>query len=804
VQSLRVILIVCFVLAGCAKVPGDVLKVTLLTAEPRIDTCYQVEVSDEAGTPLDSTRFLREEGKTTYLVGVARGSLPATVLVGAKALVGVDCESATRINGVSDQKAVAFDPTGLVEVTLSLTGGDADRDGFVSTEAGGLDCNDADDTVSPASEEQCSGTLDLDCDGMPSCSDADCSGRPCAGVGTKLAFATVPPRVRVGSCSGALDVEVRDAMDRPTSPSTAGPLTLSGPVTFFAGSTCSGAPLTSVSLEARSGLSFLARSPGSITLAASAPALASAATEVEVLPLPPAGLELSEPVRAPVGTCSPQMVVSLIDDGGFRSTPSAPVLISLISDAGAPFSFYADLMCTQAISSLVVFDGGESVFHFQGQRAGAFQVRAENGSLGSAEQAALLEPGPAAAVQLVPPAGGVFTSLTCVGPFGVNAFDAFGNPLVTPQVSADAGVRAETFTSSTCTTPGASNGFGVVFGDEGVFTVTASVGGASTSQNVLVRHAGPPGSTWRWPLTVNTNVRAPQGGYEGYTLLAAFDSRDDVDAGRINTTGSNLRLFFRTDGGWQEVDRLVEGLNTASTRVRFRSQTDLPNSASDGRYSLFAGGFDGGAPLANPNAVYLFFDDFEGGTLSKWNIRSGTQWQVATDQARGTRALKYTSENNATAIIEAQPALVEADVMFEAWWRTSNTGDTDVGQAVRMQPNQVTHYEANLEDNAGWNISRELQGSWAELSPNRSAPAENAWMKIGVSIAGRDMRVWRDDVKITPMSGAYQVPTPALDGGNVGFRKWDLGGNLWLDDVSARRYTEPEPGVVVGAPYLTP
>jgi hypothetical protein len=54
------------------------------------------------------------------------------------------------------------------------------------------------------------------------------------------------------------------------------------------------------------------------------------------------------------------------------------------------------------------------------------------------------------------------------------------------------------------------------------------------------------------------------------------------------------------------------------------------------------------------------------------------------------------------------------------------------------------------------------------------------------------------------MSGAYQVPTPALDGGNVGFRKWDLGGNLWLDDVSARRYTEPEPGVVVGAPYLTP
>jgi len=168
VKSLWFTVVVWLVLAGCTKVRGDVLKVTLLTTEPRVDTCYQVEVSDEAGTVLDSTRFLREEGKTTYLVGVARGSLPPTVLVGAKALVGVDCESATRINGVSDQATVTFDPKGLVEVTLSLTGGDADRDGFVATSSGGLDCDDADDTVSPASEEQCSGTIDRDCDGKPS------------------------------------------------------------------------------------------------------------------------------------------------------------------------------------------------------------------------------------------------------------------------------------------------------------------------------------------------------------------------------------------------------------------------------------------------------------------------------------------------------------------------------------------------------------------------------------------------------------------------------------------------------------
>ncbi|MCC6336204.1 MAG: hypothetical protein IT380_19730 [Myxococcales bacterium] len=803
-RPLRLFWLLVFAVTGCAKVAGDALKVTLRTAEAHADTCFEVEVRDEQAS-LASTRFPREQGRTSYVVAVARDFLPRTVRVSARALAGADCASATLVNGVAESVSATFDPQALVEVPLSLEGGDGDGDGFVSIASGGLDCDDGDERVFPAAEEQCSGLADRDCDGRPSCSDESCAGRPCAGVGAKLAFVTVPASVRPGACSGALDVEVRDAMDVPTSPSDDGPLTVSGPVTFFAGGACAGAPLTGAALEARAVFSFIATAPGPVTLTASAPGLSPATATVEALSGPPSGLALGAQVRATVGACSPQLVVGLVDDGGFRSVPAAPVVVSLSSDAGAPFGFYADLLCTQAISSLVVFDGGEATFHFQGQRAGAFQVRAESPQLGFAEQAALLEAGAAATVQLAPPDGGALPSATCVGPFVVSAVDAFGNPLGAPQVSVDAGAGVDVFTSAACTTPGGSASFGAIFPDEGAYTLTATVGGVSATQTVLVRHPGPQGSAWRWPLAVSTGARAPQGGYDGYTLLAAFDSRADVDAGRIDATGSNLRLFFRADGGWRELDRLVEGLDTASTAVRFRSQTDLPDNTSDGRYSLFAGPFDGGAPAADPSAVYLFFDDFEGGSLGKWTIRSGTLWALATDQAHsGASALRHTAETDAHAVIEAQPALAEADVLFEAWWRTSNTGDTDFSQCVRMQPGELTQYESNVEDTAGWNIARMQQGAWAELSPNRSPPAQGTWMRIGVSIAGRELRVWRAGAQITPASGAFQVPTPALGGGNVGFRKWDLGGSLWLDDVSARRYTEPEPAVVVGAPFLTP
>ena len=67
---------------------------------------------------------------------------------------------------------------------------------------------------------------------------------------------------------------------------------------------------------------------------------------------------------------------------------------------------------------------------------------------------------------------------------------------------------------------------------------------------------------------------------------------------------------------------------------------------------------------------------------------------------------------------------------------------------------------------------------------------------MGVSVSESDVRVWRDGSQIVPTV----LATPVLGSGNVGFRKYDTGGSVWLDDLTVRRYTEPEPIVSVGAP----
>jgi hypothetical protein len=59
-------------------------------------------------------------------------------------------------------------------------------------------------------------------------------------------------------------------------------------------------------------------------------------------------------------------------------------------------------------------------------------------------------------------------------------------------------------------------------------------------------------------------------------------------------------------------------------------------------------------------------------------------------------------------------------------------------------------------------------------------------------------------VQLVHQTGVYALTASALAAGNRGFRKHNLAGSVWLDDVTVRRYTEPEPNVSVGAPFLSP
>lgn len=789
------------VLAACSP-RGDALRVVLETTPGRADTCFVVEVRDGDVVRAEA-RVPRLEDRERYVVAVFREGLPADVTLVARALAGVDCASDTRPNGESAPVSARFDPARVVEVTVSLTGGDADGDGFVSLAGGGQDCDDTTPARSPASQEVCRGGVDFDCDGLSGCLDPGCPADACGDRPFALALISVPTSVELGACSPG-GVELRDQAGRRTRSERPVDVSLGGPFSFFSDASCTDA-VSRVALTEAAAFFFSSSTLGPALLTAQG-GLGLASAPVEVVRAPPAAVRFTGgSVSALAGACSPAVPLGLFDAQGRPTVARTSLTVQLTSTAQGPFSLYDDAACTQAFGGALELaaDAGEGRFFFSGQRAGPFTLGAASSGLMGDALSANLDAGPLATVQL---SGGQSTLLAgaCSAPFVVLAQDAFGNAVPPTQVTVsvpDAG--AERFAGAGCVAAGPGETFSLRIPDEGSFTLIVTADGASTSLPLTVQRAGPPGSAWRWPVQVVAGARAPANGYAGYTLLAAFDARAAIDAGMVEADGRNLRVHAWEDGGWREVDRLVEGLGTATALVRFASPFELNAGVVDTRFSLFAGPFDGGAPQSDAQRVYLFFDDFEGGTLSRWAIRSGA-WARATDRTRsGTGSLKYGTESDAEHVIEASPALAESDVMFEAWWNIDNTGDADVAQTLRLQPGVVKGYETNLENGAGWNLAW-TQPGWAELSANRSAPAADAWTLIGLSMSGAELRVWRDRVQITPASGAYAAAAPLFPAGNIGFRKWDLGGPLWLDDVTVRRFTDPEPVVSVGAPVAVP
>lgn len=780
---------------------GAALAVTVETVSTRPDGCFLLEVQDASGAVLATKRLEKKPGRDAYVVGVLRKELPVTVTLVARALRGADCNDP---NGVSPAVVATFIRNEVVPVTLHLDdpADDADQDGYVSVARGGGDCADGDGTVFPGAAEDCFGEVDHDCNGLASCADPACAGMPCAGVAARLRITSAPLTLRAGECSPAVTVQVQDALGARTAAPAGRTLGLSGaPLVFFSDPACTQA-VTSLPLSTDSRF-HLVTPQGMTTLQVASAGLMGDTQQVVGLPPLPVAVRFANPPRVTTaGLCSQPLELELVDFQGQPIGADAALDLTLTHDADGGFGLYGDATCTQATATLAL-DAGASrgVLYYSGTRAGLVTVWASAPSLDGGLQYETVSPGPVASVSITSPPRSLLTS-ECSPASVVVALDAFGNP-VTPQTwsvtAADAGLSV--FTGAGCTTAGASSTFAVTATEEGSFTLVVTADGITTTQPLTVRRPFPPGTGWRWPLTVTTGSRAPFNGYAGYTLSAGFDSRGDVDAGRLSATGADLRAFFWTGADWREVDRLVANPNAANTTVRFASQTDLPSSAVDRRYSLFSGAFDGGVAMADAGAVYLFAEDFEGATLSRWTIRSGG-WQRATDRPRtGAGSLKLGTETDADRVIEVNPALNEADVMVEAWWNTSNTGDTDFSQVVRLQPAaQLTCYETNLEDNGGWSLARMSAGAWTRLVPTEGTVTNNTWIRVGLSTSGSNARVWRDGVQIVPTGGVPHVLAATVLGpGNIGFRKWDLGGSIWLDDVTVRRYTEPEPVVTVGA-----
>jgi hypothetical protein len=212
-----------------------------------------------------------------------------------------------------------------------------------------------------------------------------------------LVFTTAAQTVTAGACSTAVGLQAVDAGLHPSPLGAATSVALSASpgagASFFAGSGCSGATVSSVSIAAGGSaatFSFRATGSGSFTLSADAQGMSpSPSQSVSVAPAAPDRLAFtSAPQTVAAGACSAAVALQTTDPFGNVSPVTADTAVALSAPASAGVSFFAGAGCAgmPASSLIVPSNASSATFSFRAMNDGTFTLGAAAAGLAQSAQ----------------------------------------------------------------------------------------------------------------------------------------------------------------------------------------------------------------------------------------------------------------------------------------------------------------------------------------------------------------------------------------------------------------------------------
>ncbi|MHA7631434.1 putative metal-binding motif-containing protein [Corallococcus sp. M7] len=180
-------LLTCMVLlAACrTKDPAEgVLRVTVKYPSYR-PQCLRVEVGDginQAGTDLPSSQLKDPDAKEVQVAMVRKPTWGDRLNVKATSFAAFSGNQCTGAFVEAHEDRALDAPAGRsIDWTITLRATDMDGDGYVAEALGSErpDCDDSNPAVHPNATESCGSTVDLDCNQLVGCQEANCGGQAC-------------------------------------------------------------------------------------------------------------------------------------------------------------------------------------------------------------------------------------------------------------------------------------------------------------------------------------------------------------------------------------------------------------------------------------------------------------------------------------------------------------------------------------------------------------------------------------------------------------------------------------------------
>jgi hypothetical protein len=348
----------------------------------------------------------------------------------------------------------------------------------------------------------------------------------------------------------------------------------------------------------------------------------------------------------------------------------------------------------------------------------------------------------------------------------------------------------------------------------GTYMDTQSIDGSHESFSESMTRVG--GLNWwdtdyvyRRRVTIMNNASSTL--IMNYSVSVTLDTASLVSSGKLMPSGHDLRVAYQSGSSWVELDREVDGMDTSSTQVWFKSQASIPANGSDSNYYVYYGNPSAGTPPANESKVYLWFDDFNRAdksditTEAAYQVKTGVgTWSIENGTLKNVGAggdpnkLIITALGNVTAAVDM---LVKIDVISFAGGDLSRMG---LSSCMDGSPPEGSGYCGLFHnDRNSLDLLNDLR-SWG--THGTYSWSLNIWyyMRFGVI----DPSSGLGEAKVWPV-GTVEPDTWTVNGsfgggssrgyGEVGFAGSRTSDTTYFDNILIRYIASPEPSASLGA-----
>jgi hypothetical protein len=311
----------------------------------------------------------------------------------------------------------------------------------------------------------------------------------------------------------------------------------------------------------------------------------------------------------------------------------------------------------------------------------------------------------------------------------------------------------------------------------------------------------------------------------GYSASVTFDHAALVNAvpsSKSLASGDDIRILHWDGSTWTELDRMLDpgsAWNNSSTKIWFKTQAAINANTSDENYYLYYGNLSPGSPPADGTNVFFFYDGYESGDFSAWDIveaGTGDSNTVVTSPVHtGTYAAEAIVDPSASSYARVINDFAGQNGFHSTAWVYIPAGynaEDDITVIAFYAGGGFTTKVATLAIRAPLADMRPLLGVWTE-SPTGwyfGSPAltTGAWhrleMKVTVSPTNGRVEVWQDGVKSIDESN---VDTGDQDiervVHNIFWKSATTNSEtLYFDDSFDKLWVDPEPSASLSPNWL--